>query len=196
MYFWALLLLAAAAVDRTPATRALSVAAAAALLFYAHRRDGSVSEHRVGAWRAALDALPVLDPSRPGGRRKGTARFARLRDDVVLLRAFAQFLPLKRYDAHILASAATAIEDVLRRRGAAAAAAAGAAAGATTEEVLNALSEFAFAVPADALARFNFTGKLRALDVVLARELRPAADLGFAGPAAPSDPYAFTGSAA
>ncbi len=181
MYIWALLLLAVAAVDRNRATRALSVAAAVGLLFYAHRRDGSVSERRVDAWRAALDALPVLDPSRPVRKR----RFARLRDDVVLLRAFAQFLPLKRYDAHILASAATAIEDVLRRRGA----------GAATTEVLNALSEFAFAVPVDALARFNFTGKLRALDVVLARELSPAADYGFAGPAAPSDPYAFTGSA-
>ncbi len=188
------MLLAAAAVDKRTVTRIAAVGVAVAAFFYLHHRDRTTSKRRLDAQRTFLDALPQVN----GDQR---SRYPRLRNDPVLLRAFMQFAPLKRYDPYILAYAAVALDHTLRsRRGAERerARAGGTCEStevASTSAVLDTLSEFAFAVPPDTLARFNFTGKLRALDVVLARRLAQPSG-GGPVPAGPSDPYSFTGALA
>jgi len=173
------MLLAVAAVDRRTVTRIAAVGVAIAALFYLHHRDLASSRRNAQDQCAALDALPQLND----GRAPSNCRYSRPRADPVVLRAFLQFMPLKKYDPYILAFAADRIDHCLRRND-----------GATAiSPVLDTLSELAFAVPPATLARFNFTGKLRALDVVLARRL---GIVGGPVGTGPSDPYSFTGDSA
>lgn len=182
------MLLAAAAVDKRTVTRIAAVGVAVAAFFYLHHRDRTTSKRRLDAQRTFLDALPQVN----GDQR---SRYPRMRNDPVLLRAFMQFAPLKRYDPYILAYAAVALDHTLRSRRGAGRESSRSTDVISTSAVLDTLSEFAFAVPPDTLARFNFTGKLRALDVVLARRLAQPSD-GGPVPAGPSDPYSFTGALA